>query len=177
NKSCCKARRFCAAYRSLQAVPVPVGAILRRADKHFDEVIMQRIVELALEAPFKLRMVEVAGMEIEIISVHRHGSVSELDDHLHAFALGPRREIQQRMLVEAELRENTVEARGSGFGHRVNCKGSLGWGSVARLRKQKSWQKLLAGPAVIFSCEGSFDCVVASLREPTTSPRMTRRYQ
>ena len=38
-------------------------------------------------------------------------------------------------------------------------------------------QKLLVGPLVIFSCKGSFDCVVASLREPTTSLRMTRCVQ
>jgi len=34
---------------------------LRGADEHFDEVVVQRIVELALEAPFELRVVEVAG--------------------------------------------------------------------------------------------------------------------
>ena len=47
-----------------------LGAVLRRADKHFDEVVVQGVVELALEAPFKLLVVEVAGMKIEIIGVH-----------------------------------------------------------------------------------------------------------
>jgi len=91
---------------------------LRRADENFDEVIVQRVVELTLEAPFELGMVEVAGMEVEVIGMHPDRGVLELDDYFHAFAFGARREIQQRMLVEAQLGEDTVEARGGGFGHR-----------------------------------------------------------
>jgi hypothetical protein len=64
---------------------------------------VQRVVELALEAPFELGVVKVAGVQIEVIGVHGHGRVFELDDDLHAFAFGTRGEVQQRMLVEAEL--------------------------------------------------------------------------
>src|SRR5580700_4804117 len=56
-----------------------VGSVLRRADEHFYEVVVQRVVELALEAPFELRMVEVAGMEFKIIRVHRDRGAFELD--------------------------------------------------------------------------------------------------
>jgi hypothetical protein len=87
-----------------------LGAILRRADEHLDEVIVQGIEELALEAPFKLRVIEIARMEIEIIRMHGNGFIFELDDDLDAFALGARREIQQWVFVKAELREDAVEA-------------------------------------------------------------------
>jgi hypothetical protein len=99
-----------------QSLPAAVGAVLRGADEHFDEVVVQRVVELALEAPFELRVVEVAGMKVEIIRVHRDRSVLELDDDFHAFAFGARGKVQQGMLVKAELGEDAVEARGGGFG-------------------------------------------------------------
>ena len=87
-----------------------LGAILRSADEHLDEIIVQGIEELALEAPFKLRVVEIAWVQIKIVRVHRGGFIFELDDDPDTFALGARREVQQRVLVEAELREDAVEA-------------------------------------------------------------------
>src|SRR6202041_897946 len=80
-----------------------VSAVLRGADKHFDEVVVQGVVKLALEAPFELRVVEVAGMQIEIVGVYRDRCVFELDDYFYAFAFGAGGEVQQRVLVEAEL--------------------------------------------------------------------------
>ena len=71
---------------------------------------MQCVVKLALKAPFELRVVEIAGMQIEIIGVHGNGRVFELDDDFHAFAFGARREVQQRMLVKAELGEDAIKA-------------------------------------------------------------------
>jgi hypothetical protein len=62
---------------------------------------VERVVELALEAPFELRVIEVAGMEIEIVRMHRNRGIFELDDDFHAVALGPRRKVQEGMLVEA----------------------------------------------------------------------------
>src|ERR1700733_2105410 len=64
-----------------------VGAILRRADEHFDEVNVHSIVELALEAPFELGMVEIARMEVEVICMHGHGCIFELDHNFDSFAL------------------------------------------------------------------------------------------
>src|ERR1700691_3974505 len=82
---CGRAREFLV--RSFGAVDsqfllAAVGTILGRADEHFDEVVVQRIVELALETPFKLGMIEVPWMEVEIIGMHGHGLIFELDDDL-----------------------------------------------------------------------------------------------
>jgi hypothetical protein len=93
-----------------KSLSMSFGAILRRADEHLYEIVVQGIEELALEAPFKLRIVEIAWMEIEIISVHRNRFIFEVDDDLDAFSLSARREVQQRVLIEAELREDAVEA-------------------------------------------------------------------
>ena len=95
---------------SSQAPLAAVGAVLRGADEHLHEVVVERIEELALEAPFELRMVEIAWVEVEIVGVHGDGFIFELDDDLNPFALGMRGEIQERVLVEAELGEDAVEA-------------------------------------------------------------------
>ena len=104
--------------RALQSLLPAIGAILRSADEHFDEVIVQGIVELALKAPFKLSIVEVAWVHIKIISVHRHGWIFELNNYFHAISLGARRKIQQRMLVKTELIENAIQASIDSFGHK-----------------------------------------------------------
>jgi toxin YoeB len=88
-----------------------LGAVLRRADEHLHEIVVQGIEELTLEAPFKLRVIEVAWMKIEIISVHRNGFIFELDDDLDTLPLGARGEVQERVLIEPELSENAIEAR------------------------------------------------------------------
>jgi len=72
---------------------------LRRAGEHLDQVIVQAIIELALEAPLELRMFQVARMQIEIISVHGHGGIAKLNDDLHDFAVLTRGKLQQWMLV------------------------------------------------------------------------------
>ena len=94
-----------------------LGAVLRRANEHLYEVIVQGVEELALKAPFKLRVIEVSWVEIEIVRMHGHGFILELDDDLNAFPLGARREVQQRMLVQAKLGKNAVEARNVGSTH------------------------------------------------------------
>jgi len=83
---------------------------LRRADEHLDEIIVQRIEELALKAPFELRIVEIARMKLEVVGVNRDVFVLELDDDFNAFTLRARREIQQWMFVEAQLSEDDDEA-------------------------------------------------------------------
>src|SRR5580704_6345812 len=37
--------------RDSQSLPAAVGAVLWGADEHFDEVVVQRVIELSLEAP------------------------------------------------------------------------------------------------------------------------------
>ena len=56
-------------------------------------------------------------MEIEIVGVHGDGFVFELDDDLDAVSLGACGEVQERMLVKAELRQDAVEARVGRLGH------------------------------------------------------------
>jgi hypothetical protein len=65
---------------------------------------VQAIVKLALKAPFELGMIEVAGMEIEEVSVHRNRWIFELDDDFDPVPLLPSGKIQQRVLEEAKLR-------------------------------------------------------------------------
>jgi hypothetical protein len=79
---------------------------------------MQRVVELTLKSPFELRVVEIAGVQNEIISVDGNGGILELDDDFDSFAFGTRREVKQGMLVKAQLEKDAIEARGGGFGHR-----------------------------------------------------------
>lgn len=97
--------------------PAAVGPVLWRPDKHFHKVVVQRIVKLPLKTPLELGVVEVAGMEIEIVGVHRDGSVFELNDELNSLALGARGKVQKRMLVEFKLSEDSIEASSGGFGH------------------------------------------------------------
>ena len=93
-----------------QSLLAAVGAVLRRADEHFDEVIVQCIEELALEAPLELRVIEIARMEVEVIGVHGNGFVFELDDDFNALALGARGEVQKWMFVEPQLGEDTIKS-------------------------------------------------------------------
>jgi hypothetical protein len=99
-----------------------LDAVLRCADEHFDQVVVQTIIELALEAPFELRMVQIARVQIEVIGVYRDTWILELDDQLNAIALGASIEIEQWMLVEAELSENTFQSWIVTFSHRCIVK-------------------------------------------------------
>jgi hypothetical protein len=86
-----------------------IRAVLWRANEHFHEVVMQGVVELALEAPFELRIVEIAGMQIEIVDVYGHRLISKFDDDFDAVSFRACGEIQERMFVEAQLGEDSVE--------------------------------------------------------------------
>jgi hypothetical protein len=77
--------------------------ILRRADKHFDQVVVQAVVELPLQSPLELRVVQVARMKIEVVSVHRHRRILELDDQFDAITLSSGGELQQGMLIKLIL--------------------------------------------------------------------------
>ena len=111
----------------LTIVPLSIGAILRGANEHFHEVIVKSVVKLSLKAPFKLRIVEVAGMKIKIVGVNGHAFVFEPDDDFNPFAFGARGEVQQRMLIETELRKYAMEARVGSFRHAVIVReGSIG---------------------------------------------------
>ena len=87
---------------------------LRCVGEHLDQVIMQAVVELALEGPLELRVIEVARVQLEIIGVHRYRRVLELDDHGHALPILARVKLQQRVLVAEQLPQHAVEARVGG---------------------------------------------------------------
>ena len=93
-----------------------IRAVLRGADEHFDDVVMQAVIELPLESPLELRMIEVAGMKFEVVGVHWNRRVPELDDDFDRLALGASREIKQGVLVEFQLSQNTFKPR-VGIGH------------------------------------------------------------
>jgi len=103
--------------RGSQPLFSSIGSILRSADEHFDEVVVQCIIELALKTPFELRMIEIARMQVEVVSVHRHGWIFELNNYFHAISLRTRRKIKQGMLVKTQLVENAIQASISSFGH------------------------------------------------------------
>lgn len=72
---------------------------------------MQAIVELALKAPLKLRVIQVAFVQVKIVGVHWNRRISELNDDLDAVSLVARREVQERVFVEAQLGEHAFQAR------------------------------------------------------------------
>ncbi len=61
--------------------------MLRRADEHLDQVVVQAVEELALKGPLELRIVEIAGMQIEVVGVHRRIGEAWPDDDLDGLAL------------------------------------------------------------------------------------------
>jgi len=78
-------------------------------------------------------MIEIPGMEIEIVRVHGKGGILELNYDFDAFAFGARGKVQERMLVEAKLSEDSIQASRSCFGHKGIVKQAL-QGSVNSLR-------------------------------------------
>ena len=78
-------------------------AVLRGVEKHLDEVIVEGVVKLALEVPGKLRVIEIASVDLEDVGVHRDGGVFQVDedfDEVVGFAGG---ELQERVVVETEM--------------------------------------------------------------------------
>src|SRR6202041_156035 len=87
-------------------------AILRGANKHFDEIVVQPVVDLALKMPRELRIIEIAGVNGKHVGVNRHGRVLQVDEHFnHAviFACG---KSEQRMFVQFEVLLDSGEFSG-----------------------------------------------------------------
>src|SRR6266542_207462 len=97
-------------------------AALRGAHEHLDEIIMQTIVELPLEVPLELWMVQIARVQFEVVRVHRKIGIAELDNDLYPFAFDTGVEYKQRVLVEPELLQDKGQAAiGCRFGHAKDC--------------------------------------------------------
>jgi hypothetical protein len=80
---------------------------------------MQAVIELALERPLKLGMVEVPGVKLEVVGVDGHGWIFEIYQDFNTFPLGPGGKFEQRMFVEIQLGKNTFEPRVWKIGHRM----------------------------------------------------------
>jgi len=119
-------------------------------------------------------------VEIEIISVHWNRFIFELNNDLYAFVLDARGKVQQRMLVEAQLVEDAVETGSGGFGHKGIVEQAVGAAraSGGRAGNSQPGRKLFrtARDPLRLRSGQAFGCVVASLREPTTSLRMTNLF-
>ena len=57
-------------------------------------------------------------MEVEVVSVHRHRRILELDDQFNAVALGASGEIEQGVLVETKLSEDSFQTWIIALSHR-----------------------------------------------------------
>ena len=92
------------------------AAVLGSADEHFDEIVVEGVVELALKLPGKLRAVKIAGMDREHVGVHGGDGIFQIDQDLDESVGFPGREVEQWMVVEAQVVENFGELRGVGHG-------------------------------------------------------------
>src|SRR4051812_2431369 len=60
--------------RSQLALALPLlilPQVLRRADEHLDDVVLQAIEDVPLQHPLELRIVKIARMHLKVVSVHR----------------------------------------------------------------------------------------------------------
>ena len=85
------------------------GAILRGAGKHFDEIVVQGVVELALKMPGELGMIEVAGMNRKHVSVNRDGRVFQIDQNFDSAVVLACGKGKQRMIVEPQVIEDFLQ--------------------------------------------------------------------
>ncbi len=92
------------------------------ADEHLDEVVVERIVKLALKLPLELGVVEITLVQIVGIGVYGHSAMRELNDHLHAFSLGERTKAHQGMFIEPQLRKYALQTGVLRVGHECDCK-------------------------------------------------------
>ena len=100
-----------------------LGPVLGRADEHLDHVVVQTVVELALEFPLELRMIEVPGMKLEVIGVHWDRRIPEVDDDFYGFALGAGGKMEQWVLVQFQLRQNALKPRVCRIAHNLILSG------------------------------------------------------
>ena len=88
------------------------GAILRGAGKHFDEIVVQSVVELALKMPGELGMIEVARMNRKYVGVNRDSRVPQIDQNFDNAAVLARGKGEQRMIVALQVIEDFLQGIG-----------------------------------------------------------------
>jgi len=62
-------------------------AMLRGADEHLDQIIVQAVEDLPLESPLKLRVLQIARMQFEVVRMDSRIAETRTNDYLHRFAL------------------------------------------------------------------------------------------
>ena len=72
---------------------------------------MQAIVEVALQGPGELRMLDVARMQRRVVGVQAQAAILQLDHQLDGAVVLARREIHQRVLVAAQLGFDLLQDR------------------------------------------------------------------
>ena len=77
--------------------------VLGCVGKHFDEVVMQAVVELALQVPGELGVIQVSGMDREHVGMDGNRRVLQVDQNLDDAIRFARGESQQGMVVESEV--------------------------------------------------------------------------
>ena len=85
--------------------------------KHFDEIIVQSIVELVLQVPGELGMVQIAGMHFEHVGGNRDGRVLQIDQNFDPAIVLARGKCEQRMIIELQVIKDFPQS--SGVGHRI----------------------------------------------------------
>jgi hypothetical protein len=89
---------------------------------------MQAVVKLALKSPFKLRMVQISWVQLEIICMHRDGRILELNHDLHALTFAACGKVQQGMLIKLELSQYSIQARAAVIRHKTILTATPGLG-------------------------------------------------
>jgi len=108
-----------------------VSPVLGRLCEHLDEIVVQRVVKLALQLPAELRALEVAGMNRKRIGVRPEGSVPQCDQNFDSFIVLPRRKLEQGMIVKAQV---------------VKDLGQLGAGGHRNILEQRGGRHLVDPP-------------------------------
>ena len=85
--------------------------ILWSADEHFDEVIVEAVVNLVLQVPLELRMLQIASVDGEHVGVHRNVRVVQIDQYLDGPVVIARRKGEKRVLVAPEMIANLRQVR------------------------------------------------------------------
>ena len=88
-------------------------AVLWRADKHLDQIVVQAIKDLPLEGPLELRVIEIARVQLEVVSVNCRIGEAGPDYYFNGIAFGTSVKLDQRMLVEPQLVLHARQAVGS----------------------------------------------------------------
>ena len=88
---------------------------MRGADEHLHEVVVEGVVELALELPGELRAIQIAGMDGKNVGVDWVGGIFpvdfQVDEDLDQAVRFAGVEGEQRVIVKAQVIENLGELR------------------------------------------------------------------